>query len=248
MERSKKTSWEIKDSIGLLTIDNPPQNYLPGPDFIDIEDLKRWTADPELKGFIITGAGRHFSGGADLEALGQLAREHTGLLSRMRMGKEILSFIENAEIPAIAAIEGACFGGGLEIALACHIRVCGTKSIFAFPEVNLGLIPGMGGTVRLPGLTGRSAAMLLILSGDTIDSERAQEIQLVDYIAPSREVLKYSFELMKKMIEGRTTDVIRSVVRALNNADHMSATEAMEIETSIFCDLAVKKFSENRAG
>ena len=238
----------MRDSIGLLTIDNPPRNCLADPDFLEIDDLMRWISDPALKGIIVTGTGRHFSAGADLDALGKLARDHGRLLSGMRRGKEILSCLERAEVPTVAAIEGACFGGGLEIALACHIRVCGETSIFAFPEVNHGLVPGMGGTVRLPALSGLGRAMHMILGGDTIDAERARSMQLVDYIAPSRKVLNFSFELMKKMVDGRTVEVVRSVVRSLNNALVMDIAEAMESETRIFCDLARKLFGDDPAG
>ncbi|OHD67343.1 MAG: hypothetical protein A2W19_00040 [Spirochaetes bacterium RBG_16_49_21] len=238
MERSKVTSWEIKDSIGILTIDNPPQNRLAEPDFLDPAKFKLWAAQEHVKGIIITGKGKHFSAGADLAGLKTLSHDRRLLLSKMSNGKKILNYIDDIEIPTIASIQGACFGGGLEIALACHIRVCGRNSIFAFPEINHGLIPGLAGTVRLPDKVGFSNAMQMILSGDIVSAERALGMRLVDHLVGSRQAFDFSLTLMKKMVAGRSKEVIKSVVRALNNARRLSAREAMKEETKMFCMLA----------
>ena len=158
----------------------------------------------------------------------------------MTRGKEILNYLDDIEVPTIAAIRGACFGGGLEIALACHIRVCSQNALFAFPETNLNLLPGLGGTVRLPEKLPFSTALQILLSGGIISAEKALEIRLADHLVPSRQVCNFSLSLMKKMVDNRPIEVIRSVVRALNNSRRMSAREAMEEETRMFCELAVK--------
>lgn len=240
MDTSGHTTWDVRDGIGILTIDNPPQNRLPEPAPADVELLRRWTGDSEVRGLIITGKGRHFSAGADLEALQRLARDENKLLGSMREGREFIDHIEGLEIPTIAAIEGACFGGGLEIALGCHIRVCAENALLAFPEVNHNILPGMGGTVRLPGLIGTGRALETILSGDIIDAHRARESGLVDHVVAPRTAFDFSLALLKKMVAERPLEVIRSVVRALNNARTMERQLALEEETKMFCRLAVK--------
>jgi enoyl-CoA hydratase/carnithine racemase len=239
MEKSKIMTWELTDGIGLLTIDNRPQNYLTEPEFIDPDRLREWTGDASLKGMIISGAGRHFSAGADLDQLRDMCRDGADILSRMKRGREILDYIDSIEVPTIAAVEGACFGAGLELALACHIRVCGAGALFAFPEVNHGLMPGFGGTQRLPDTIGPGRALTMILDGDIVTAEKAAAIGLVDHAAPQHGALEFSLSLMKKMVDGRAPHVIRSVVRSLNNSRTMTRQEAMEEETRLFCELAM---------
>jgi enoyl-CoA hydratase/carnithine racemase len=139
------TDRTITGDIGLLTLNNPPQNYLTEPEFIPASELKKWIEDNGLKGLVITGSGRHFSGGAQLESVFSMAADEERMEGRMARGKELLRYIEELDIPVAAAISGVCFGGGLEIALACHIRICSENSLFAFPETNQGLMPGLGG-------------------------------------------------------------------------------------------------------
>ncbi|MBP7735848.1 MAG: enoyl-CoA hydratase/isomerase family protein [Spirochaetes bacterium] len=240
MEQSRLVTWEIQDSIGIMTIDNPPQNRLTDAVFVDPGSLIRWIEDDTLKGIIVIGKGRHFSAGADLDRLREIAADEALLMSSIHDGKELLADFEAIPVPTIAAIEGACFGGGLEIALACHMRICAKNSLLAFPEVNHAIMPGMGGTVRLPGMIGHGKAMEMILGGDIVNASRAKEIGLVDHVTPPKEALQFSLSLMKKMVAQRPVEVIRSIVRALNNSRTMTAQQAMEEETKMFCRLAVK--------
>ncbi len=240
MIQSTVATFDIRDSIGILTIDNPPQNILVEPVFIDQDLLRQCAVNDDIKGLIITGKGRHFSAGADLENLRRMASDENLIMAKLKAGKGLLDIIYTLTIPTIAAIEGACFGGGLEIALACHIRVCSKKALLAFPEVNHGLMPGLGGTVRLPGLVGSGISMETILSGDIVDAERALEIGLIDHVTPQREAFEFSMVLMKKMVADRPIEVIRSIVQSLNNGRTMTMPEAMEEETKMFCSLAGK--------
>lgn len=240
MGHQARATFEIRDSIGIVTIDNPPQNRLDDPVFIEPALIQRCSDDDGIKGLIFTGDGRHFSAGADMESLRRIAADESLFMARLQAGKALLESIEAISIPTIAAIEGACFGGGLEIALACHMRVCARNAILAFPEVNHGLMPGMGGTVRLPGFIGFGRALETVLSGDIIDAERALEIGLADHLAPSRKAMDFSIALMKKMVADRPIEVIRSIVQSLNNGRTMAVSEAMEEETKMFCRLAGK--------
>jgi enoyl-CoA hydratase/carnithine racemase len=238
MERSHFTALEIQDSIGILTIDNPPENYIKAPDFLELPKLIEWTTQESIKGLIIRGKGKHFTAGADISSLVQLGRNPKLLFSKISQGKKILKYVDDIEIPTIASIQGACFGGGLEIALACHIRVCNRNSIFAFPEINHGLIPGLGGTVRLPAKVGFSTSMQMLLSGDIVDAEMALSIGLVDHVVPSHQSFDFSLALMKKMVADRPIRLIKAVVHALNNSKKLSIRKAMEEETKMFCKFA----------
>lgn len=239
MERSIMTTWEVSDQIGTMTIANPPQNYLSEPSFVELERLREWTNDGDIRGIIITGEGRHFSAGGDLDRVRELAARESELFRAMSDGMDILRHIETVEVPVIAAIRGACFGAGLEIALACHIRVCSPGAIFAFPEINYGLVPGFGGASRLARTVTRSASVQMLLTGDVIDAARALEIGLVDHMASPRGALDFSTALMKKMVDGKPRAAVTSIVRAINNARTLDARAAMEEETQMFCRLAV---------
>ena len=138
-------------------------------------------ADPELDGIVLTGAGgRAFVAGADISELRDLTPE--AAFQFARRGQEVMRLIEGTGKPVVAAIGGYALGGGLELALACHLRVAGPKARLGLPEVKLGVIPGYGGTQRLPRLIGRGRALRMILTGDPVGSEEALAAGLVDAV------------------------------------------------------------------
>jgi len=239
METINKISWEIRNDIGIITLDNPPENYLFQPEFVSLETLKKWTSYDYLKGIIICGAGKHFSGGGKLENLFRMIRNKENISENMEKGKAVLEHLESLDIPVVAAIQGICFGGGLEVALACHIRVCSGNSLFAFPEINQGVIPGLGGTVRCYGKSGFPRAIKLIMSGDMINAEDAQEMNIVDFIVAKQKAFDFSFNFLLKLTKDRPLEVINAVMKALKNARTLSIGEAMKEETRMFCELAL---------
>ena len=238
MERSKNVEWEVKNSIGILTLSNPPENYLMEPEFIGVEFLQSRIQDERVKGIILCGAGRHFSGGAKLDDLFQMAKDRDNMTRQLEKGKALLDYFEYLDVPVIAAIRGVCFGAGLEIALAAHLRVCSENALFAFPESNYGLIPGLGGTERLSEKASFPQTLKMILQGDMIDVKEAREMKIVDYIVPDSEVFDFSYSLLKRMTEERLLKVIHYVMRALMNTKHLTLPEAMKEETRMFCELA----------
>jgi enoyl-CoA hydratase/carnithine racemase len=241
MQKCKHTGWEVRGSLGILMLDNPPENYLGEPEFVTLETLEGWLRKDTVKGMIICGAGRHFSAGARLDDLFKLAGKSSVLAQEIARGKEVLQYIENLDIPVIAAIRGACFGAGLEIALAAHIRVCADNALFAFPETNHGLMPGLGGTARITRTVRFADSMKLVLEGDVINASQALEIKLCDHIVPGKEVMDYSISLMNKMTEDRDLKVINYVVRALRNSRDLPFAEAMREESRMFCELAAEE-------
>jgi len=239
METINKISWEIRNDIGIITLDNPPENYLFQPEFVAIDTLKKWTSYDYLKGIMICGAGKHFSGGGKLENLFRMISEQVNVGEKIAQGKAVLEHLENLDIPVVAAIQGICFGGGLEVALACHIRVCSENALFAFPEINQGVLPGLGGTTRCYQKAGFAKSVKLIMSGDMINAEDAREMQLVDFIVSKQKVFDFSFNFLQRLTKDRPLPVINAVMKALKNARTMSGEEAMKEETRLFCELAL---------
>ena len=160
------THYEVRDGVAVLTLDNPPVNGLSHAVRSAYADgLARANADPAVKAIVVTGAGTAFSGGADIKEFGSpKALAEPNLLS-------IIRATELSDKPVIAAIHSVAMGGGLELALGCHYRVAAPGANIALPEVKLGLIPGAGGTVRLPRVLGVEAALNLIVSGEPVKSE-----------------------------------------------------------------------------
>jgi enoyl-CoA hydratase/carnithine racemase len=231
-------TFDVAEGIGIITIDDPPANYLSLPEFIPFDRFLGWISNPEMKGLIITGGGKNFSAGGDLNTIFNAAPQPEALQALMQDGHRLLFALQELDIPVVAAINKVCFGGGLEIALACHIRVASENAMLAFPEVNHNLMPGMGGTFRLPLLAGFSASAQMLLGGDMLSAPDARQLGLVDYIAPKDMALQYSLNLLRKMTQDRPVKVIRSIMQALKNAVHMQPEEAMKEETRLFADLA----------
>ena len=238
METSKLVEWETVDDFGVITINNPPQNFLTEPEIVSLSDLQRWTDNESLRGLIIQGKGRHFSAGADKNNI-MTAPDEEGIKANLAKGKKVLNYLWDLPIPTIAAIKGVCMGGGLEVALSCHIRVCSEKSLFSFPESGLGIMPGLHGTVKLPGIVGMANAIDMLLTGKTIDAEEALRIKLVDYVVPSKEVFDYSLDLLKKLTGNKPVSVIHAVVQSFINARKYSEDDAVEKVSDLFCRLAV---------
>jgi enoyl-CoA hydratase/carnithine racemase len=236
METSKMGEWELVDDIGVLTLNNPPQNYLAEPEFVDLSDLKRWTSNEMLRGIIIKGKGRHFCAGGDRENIFG-AQGAEALRNSVRKGKELFNYIWDLPIPTVAAIKGACLGGGLEVALSCHIRVCSDKSVLSFPETGLGIMPGLHGTVKLPGIVGMANAIEIILTGKTINPEEALKLKLVDYVVPAKEVFDFSLDLLKRLAGDKPMSVIYAVVKSFINARKLTEDEAIEKGNTMFCEL-----------
>ncbi|MEZ5559212.1 MAG: 3-hydroxyacyl-CoA dehydrogenase NAD-binding domain-containing protein [Pseudomonadales bacterium] len=167
--------YETRDDIALLTVDNPPVNPLSSGVRQGLHDgVGKALADDKVRAIVLTGAGRAFIAGADISEFGG-ASEGPGL-------HDVLKAMEGSSKPIVAAINGTAFGGGLEVALCCDYRVAAPGAPVGLPEVKLGLLPGAGGTQRLPRLVGAEQALKFILSGDPIPAPRAQALGIVDEV------------------------------------------------------------------
>ena len=247
MIQSDNIIVEKKGCIALIKIDNPPQNFLKSPAFISRKDLQIIADDPDTKGIVISGTGRHFSAGADLENLFEMVNNSDALNSEMTAGSELLEYISELNIPVAAAIKGVCWGGGLEIAMSCHIRFASSRSLFAFPEINTNLLPGLGGVARLVNQSGNFAAISLLLSGDIIDPEKALKFNIVHQLCEEN-VQEQTIKYVKNLVESKPKKVISYVMQAIHNAHKLPLNEALHEETRMFCELAIEEAVRRKSG
>src|ERR1700722_7237092 len=226
--------YEKRDAIAYVTVNRPKVlNALNTPTWKDLrtafEDARD---DIRVRGVILTGAGnKAFIAGADISELAKVTAFEAEQSSRF--GQEVLDLIENLGKPVIAAINGFALGGGCETAMACTIRLAGETARFGQPEVALGLIPGGGGTQRLPRLVGKGRALQLILSGDMISAEEAYRIGLVNQIVPAADLISRAEAILTK-IASNAPIAIKFALEAANKGMDTSQGEGLLLEASYF--------------
>ncbi len=229
--------------VGLMKISNPPQNYIKKPDLINIQELEEFVSSG-IKALVITGAGRHFSAGADIETVKEQIKDKKCFTEQLIRGNYVLNYLDEMDIPVIAAITGVCFGAGFEIALSCDIRICDPDTLFAFPEINQGVFPGLGGITRLSALTGKPVAMELVMHGDLINVEKAKELGIVDKISDKKRALEKAVSLAKKMTDNRQLSVIKAIMTSIKNSKMMSMEEAVRMDAEMFTRLVEKSLEK----
>ena len=167
-----------------------------------------------VRGVILRGAGdRAFVAGADIKEFTSLQGDDGANMARR--GQAVFFLVERAKVPVIAVIQGFALGGGCELAMACHMRIAGEKARFGQPEVNLGIIPGYGGTQRLIQYIGKSKATELMMTGDMLNAEEAYRLGLVNYVVPQGEELAKAKELLEK-IATKGPKAISKVIESIN--------------------------------
>ena len=190
--------------------------------------------DNSVLAVVLTGSGeKAFVAGADIKELSNLDKK-SGMEFSL-FGQSVFNKIENLNKPVIAAINGFALGGGCELALACNIRYASENAKFGQPEVNLGIIPGYGGTQRLAHQIGKGRAMEYILTGDIITAQEAYSIGLVNKVFPSEELLLKSIELAEKII-AKGKDAIAKSIKSINAVDNISLLEGLKFEAQQFGD------------
>ena len=189
-----------------------------------------------LKGVIITGSGdKAFVAGADIKGFTELTVESGSQMSRF--GQDTFFLIENFHVPVIAAVNGFALGGGCELAMSCHMRIASVDAKFGLPEVSLGLIPGYGGTQRLPQLVGKAKAMELTLTGGMVTAEEALNIGLINYAVEKEELIDTCMGIFKKTKSKGPLAVSKAI--AAINAYYDKEEDGYETEYSTFGDLLV---------
>jgi enoyl-CoA hydratase len=226
--------YEKRGPIAHVTVNRPKVlNALNGPTWRDLrtafEDAQN---DPTVRGVILSGAGdKAFIAGADV---GDLAHATSIEAERSsRFGQEVLDLIENLGKPVVAAVNGFALGGGCETAMACTIRIAVEHAKFGQPEVKLGLLPGGGGTQRLPRLVGKGRALQLILSGGMISAQEAYRIGLVNEVVQAADLIPRA-EAILKQIAGNAPIAVKYALEATNKGMDTSQSEGLALEASYF--------------
>jgi enoyl-CoA hydratase/carnithine racemase len=226
--------YEKKGPIAYVTINRPKVlNALNTPTWTDIRAaFEVAKADPSVLGVILTGAGdKAFIAGADISELAHVDAYEAEESSRF--GQSVLDLIENLGKPVIAAINGFALGGGCETAMACTIRIAAEHAKFGQPEVKLGLLPGGGGTQRLPRLVGKGRALQLILTGETISAQEAHRIGLVNEVVPAADLIGRA-EAILKQIAANAPIAVKFSLEAVNKGLESSQAEGFALEASYF--------------
>lgn len=227
-------TFEIKYRTGIVTINRPDKlNALNhktieeiGTIFHSIKD------DNNISVMIITGAGeKAFVAGADISELSKIDSVNGEEFSLK--GQEVFNLIENLGKPVIAAVNGFALGGGCELALACHIRIASVNAKFSQPEVNLGIIPGYGGTQRLTRLINSGRAAEMILTGDMIDAQEALRIGLVNKVYAADELMHKALDMAEK-ISSKGQEAVRASLKAIVAAGETHRTGGLKTEAELF--------------
>jgi enoyl-CoA hydratase len=234
-------SVELKDRVSCVTINRPDKlNALNAQAKAELAAIfTQIKTDRNVDVVILTGMGeKAFVAGTDINELTVLNAGSGREFSTK--GQEVFDLIENLGKPVIAAVNGFALGGGCELALACHIRIASENARFGQPEVNLGLIPGYGGTQRLARLIGRGRALELILTGSPVDAQEALRIGLVNKVVPPGDLLSAASQIAQ-LIAAKGQVAIRMAIQALNATQEKTLSEGQKLEASLFgacCDTA----------
>ena len=233
-KETKAAVLETKDKVATIILNRPAAlNALNDRLLSELELIVRDTAaDQAVRALVITGAGeKAFCAGVDLTELSKMTSEAAGALSRRI--QRILNDLEAMRKPVIAKINGFCLAGGLELALACDIRIAAATAIFGLPETTLGLIPGAGGTQRLPRLIGKTQAMELLLTGERIDAAEAAQLGLLNAVVPVYELDRSVDNLLTKL-RAQSPVALGILKDAVNTGLELDLEQALEYEANCF--------------
>lgn len=250
----ERVIYEIDKNIAIIKINNPPANTLGSQTLNDLEQaLNVACSNPEIKAVVLTGEGKYFIAGADIKEINNVSTAEEGEVLALN-GQRIFDRIERMEKPIIAAINGACLGGGMELAMACHIRIADEKAKFGQPEINLGLIPGFGGTQRLARLTNKSVALEWILTGDMYSAEEALKVGVVNKVVPTESAFEEAKNMAHK-IASKGSIAISNSIEAIQSGLSTTQSYGLKLEATLFGKICmtedkkegVQAFIEKRA-
>lgn len=237
MEQTK-TEVTIEDKVAYLRLNNPPANALSTELLTELSSvMDELEQNEDAQVVVITGNGKFFSAGADIE-------EFTGAFGDAEKGRKmsekgqgLCNKIEDMEKPVIAAIDGHCLGGGLELAMGCHLRFAKDEAKMGLPELNLGLIPSFGGTQRLAKLTNQAKALELILSSQFIKGEKAKEVGLVNEVYPADQLMDQVENFAKAIANTKSSVSVTKAIKAVLQGSEEALQEGLSRETQYFGEL-----------
>lgn len=207
-----------EDNVAVLTLENGAKNLLTEPEFIEKDILTGFLREhPEINALVIRGKGRHFSHGADVSLFSEQSTRNT-ISEKLENARELLRTIERLPILTAAAINGGCFGGGLEIALSCQFRIASPKAYLGLTEIMHGVVPGMGGMERLQRLIGRQNALKMCMNGEMLTAGQALEYGLITAVSNEKDAFPECLEFVRSLAEGKSNLQIACILETMNNA------------------------------
>ena len=224
-----KTS--IEEGIGIVSLNHPPVNALSTAVFKELGEAFE-SFQKDARAIILTAEGAVFAAGADIKEIADVTDAATGERMSWAANQFALS-IEASPLPIIAAINGPCLGGGMELVMACHLRIASDRARFAQPEIKIGIIPGMGGSQRLPRLVGAPAALEMLLTGDMISAQQAKAIGLINQVVPEAELRRSAVGLAKK-ITVHSKIMVAAILRAVREGGDRPLEAALKLESKLF--------------
>lgn len=226
----KTIHTSVDGSVFTIMIDHPPVNAIDPQTLFELEGaVEEFTSAPAYRVAVIASANLTvFVSGADVPAFAGMVK--TGKIGEFVLrGQALFNKIAASPKPIIAAINGLALGGGLELAMACTLRIASERAKLGLPEINLGILPGWGGTQRLPRIIGSTKAAEMILLGETISAQEALRLNLVNKLVPRNEVLGTAQEIAKR-IAGKSEAAVRAALESIRTATEMDLAEGLAIE------------------
>jgi enoyl-CoA hydratase len=224
--------YSIEEGVGLVTIDRPPLNILTFALYEKLcETIIHLVETRQARAVVLTGTKKAFISGLDISEIFKITTSSENIEKTLRM-KAYFRKLEILKRPVIAAIDGNCFGGGLELAVSCHIRIAGREAKLGVPEINMGTIPTFGGTQRLPRILGRAKALELILTGRPVSGEEAFRIGLVNEVCSSEELLAKATDLARQ-IAGKSPQAVEAAIQAATEGLEMEFDRGIELESHL---------------
>lgn len=227
--------YEKREGVAWITINRPEvRNAMNSKVRTELKEaLKKAEADPEVKAVVITGAGGNFAAGADLREFAELSPEEMKNWLDQYGIQTVAEIITKMGKPVVAAVDGFCLGGGLELAMACDMIIATDRARFGQPEIRVGLIPGGGGTQRLPRLVGPHKAKEYIFTGNIIDASEAERIGLVNMVVPPEQLTEAVEKLLKRIVD-KSPIMLKLAKEAVNAALELPLSKGLEYEKELF--------------
>ena len=228
---------DVADRIATITVNRPDKlNALNDATIAELGDaIDQAREDDAVAGIVLTGAGRAFVAGADIAELA--GQQPMDARRRALVGQAVFRRFETSPKPTVAAVNGFALGGGCELAMACHVRIAAEGAKFGQPEAKLGILPGYGGTQRLPRLVGRGRALQLLLTGEVIDAAEAYRIGLVNRVVPAAELLSAARAMLEAMLANGPL-ALSHTIEAVNDGIDRTLDGGLSLEANHFGLLA----------
>jgi enoyl-CoA hydratase len=238
-----------ENSIAIVTLNRPPVNSIRYNTYVELQKVSRQIAgDDAIKAVIITGAGeKSFSAGADVRAFYELGTSVMNIREYIANAGFTMKMIKEMEVPVIGAINGNAFGGGLELLLTCDFRISGENASFGASEVNLGIIPGTGGTIELPYIVGLVKAKEMVMLGRAYNARQALEMGLVNAVYPMANLMTEARKLAEELAS-KPAGAMKAAKLMLNTGINMDWISARRLETEVSSWLMTSKDAQEGLG